>query len=113
MADTGLAAASVTCTLKLNVPAVVGVPEIFAEARESPAGKEDPVVRLQVSVPAPPVAANVALYAVPTVPSVSVVVVMLGVGLITTWVDFDFPELVFDVAVTVTVKFEVTVVGAL
>jgi hypothetical protein len=60
----------VTWTVKVEVPAVVGVPLITpAEDRLSPAGS-DPTVTDQVRVAAvPPVVANVWLYAVPTVPT--------------------------------------------
>jgi hypothetical protein len=55
-------------TVKLEAPAVVGVPEIAPEVlRINPAGKL-PVVTLQAMVPAPPVDCNVALYAVLTTP---------------------------------------------
>jgi hypothetical protein len=53
---------SVTFTLKVAVPGVVGVPEIAPEPlKERPAGSDEPDTRLQVSVPAPPLACNVAL----------------------------------------------------
>ena len=56
--------------MKLEVPAVVGLPEITPELelRVKPAGKE-PEAMLQVPyVPVPPVAASVCVYEVPTVP---------------------------------------------
>jgi hypothetical protein len=54
--------ASLTFTVKLVVPAAVGVPEIAPELlNESPAGKEDPLARAHVRVPDPPVSAKVAL----------------------------------------------------
>ena len=57
VAETGVGAESVTLTVKLEVPAVVGVPEIVPELlNDSPAGKDDPVAALQVSAPAPPAA---------------------------------------------------------
>jgi hypothetical protein len=31
---------SITCTVKLEVPAVVGIPDITAPVKESPAGKQ-------------------------------------------------------------------------
>jgi hypothetical protein len=44
------------------MPAVLGVPEITpALLKERPAGSDEPDVRLHVSVPAPPLAFNVAL----------------------------------------------------
>jgi hypothetical protein len=65
-------------TVKFAVPAVVGVPEISPVSGSSvkPAGKL-PAVTLQFIVP-PPVAESVWLYAVPTVPFGSEVVVMDG-----------------------------------
>lgn len=70
---------SVTCTVKFAVPfGPVGVPVIFpVESIASPAGKL-PALMLNVSVPSPPVAATVWLYAVPSVPAGSVVVVIDG-----------------------------------
>ena len=113
VAETALGAESVTCKVKSKVPAAVGVPEIFPEASASPAGKLDPEVTLQVSAPEPPVAARVALYAVPTVPLASVVVAMAGLGFTTTFDDIDFVASATDVAVIVTVKLDVTEAGAL
>lgn len=53
---------SVNLTVKLVVPAVVGVPEIAPVLlRERPPGSEEPVARLQVRVPTPPLACKVAL----------------------------------------------------
>jgi hypothetical protein len=49
-------------TLKVVVPAAVGVPEIApALLRERPAGSDEPDTRVQVRVLAPPVAFKVAL----------------------------------------------------
>ena len=61
---------AVTWTVKLEVAAVVGVPPRtpVEEFRVRPAGS-DPPDTVQVLVPVPPVAANVWLYAVPTVPA--------------------------------------------
>jgi hypothetical protein len=54
--------ASVTFTVKLAVPALVGVPDTAPPLlKASPAGREDPLARAHVNVPAPPVAARVAL----------------------------------------------------
>jgi hypothetical protein len=61
VAESGVDAASVTFTVKVEVPSAVGVPEIAPEASDRPAGSDDPEARLQVSVPVPPVAASVAL----------------------------------------------------
>lgn len=53
---------SVTFTVKLEVPALVGVPEIApAVLKERPVGSDETVARLQVRVPAPPLACKVAL----------------------------------------------------
>lgn len=60
-AETAVGAESVTATVKAEVPAAVGVPDILPEASVSPAGSDDPEARLQLSVPVPPVAASVAL----------------------------------------------------
>jgi hypothetical protein len=56
---------SVTWTVKLEVPAVVGVPEITPpELKESPAGSE-PDASDQLYGVTPPAAASVWLYATP------------------------------------------------
>lgn len=55
---------SATCTVKLEVPAVVGVPLIVAPVRVNPAGKL-PEVMDQLSADVPPVAVRVWLYATP------------------------------------------------
>jgi len=62
-------AASVTFAVKANVPAAVGVPEIAPDDvfMERPGGKE-PLVMLHEYGVVPPVACNIAEYAVPTVP---------------------------------------------
>ena len=105
---------SVTFTVKVVVAAAVGVPEMVpVPLKERPAGNEEPEARLQVSVPAPPLACNVALYAVPTVPAASAVVVMLGAGVTVRVEVTDFVVSLADVAMTVTVIFAETVAGAL
>lgn len=54
--------ASLTFTVKEVVAGVVGVPDIAPELlKERPAGSAEPDAKLQVSVPAPPLACNVAL----------------------------------------------------
>jgi hypothetical protein len=60
---------SITLTVKLNVPAVVGVPEITPvdAAKLNPAGSI-PALTLQLYGVVPPLACNVVVYAVPTVP---------------------------------------------
>ena len=66
--------ASVAFTVNVLVPALVGVPEIApALDSVSPVGSA-PLPSAYVSPPAPPVAATLAEYAVPTVPPASVVV---------------------------------------
>jgi hypothetical protein len=60
VAESAVGAESATFTVNVDAPAVVGVPEIFPAASARPAGR-DPEATLQVSVPAPPVAASVAL----------------------------------------------------
>jgi hypothetical protein len=53
---------SATFTVKLVVPAVVGVPEIAPVLlNERPAGSDELEARLQVRVPVPPLACKVAL----------------------------------------------------
>src|SRR6185369_15111786 len=72
---------SFTCTVKLNVPAVVGVPEMVPlDAKFSPRGIA-PAVAVHVYPPLPPVAASVAEYAVPTVAPRKEDVVTLSAGL--------------------------------
>jgi len=52
---------SVTCTVKVEVPGMVGVPVMAPELpSDKPVGKVPPA-KLHVSVPAPPVAWRVAL----------------------------------------------------
>jgi hypothetical protein len=62
LAIVGVGAESVTCTVNVEVPGVVGVPEIAPvdELSDNPAGSV-PTVTLQVSVPAPPLATKVSL----------------------------------------------------
>ena len=60
---------SVTLAVKVNVPGAVGVPEIVpvAAANVRPAGNA-PALKLQLYGVVPPLACNVVVYAVPTVP---------------------------------------------
>ena len=68
-------------TVKLAVPAVVGVPEIAPELLiANPAGKL-PEETVQVTVPTPPLDWRVAVYAALTTPEGRVVVVMTSLGL--------------------------------
>ena len=66
---------SVAVTVNATTPDAVGVPDIAEPLRLIPAGNV-PVVTLQLIVPVPPVAASEALYAVPTTPFESEVVVI-------------------------------------
>jgi hypothetical protein len=67
----------VTCTVKLNVPAVVGVPlRTPAVLRLNPAGRA-PADTDQLYGGVPPVASSCRLYAVPTFPADSVLAVVI------------------------------------
>jgi hypothetical protein len=69
---------SVTFTVKLDVPVLVGVPEITpAPDSVSPAGRA-PELTDQLYAGVPPVALNAALYPVPSCPAESVVVVIVS-----------------------------------
>jgi len=69
---------SFTCTVKLEVPAAVGVPLIVPlVASDRPAGSEPPAVD-QVLPPVPPLAESGRLYALPTVPAGSDKVLILS-----------------------------------
>jgi phosphohistidine swiveling domain-containing protein len=72
-------AALVALTVKVDIPCVVGVPEItpVVPARSKPTGNVVPPSRLHV-MGASPVAVSVWLYAVSAVPPVNVVVVIVG-----------------------------------
>jgi hypothetical protein len=73
-------ALSFTCTVKVAVPATVGVPLIVPPADKlSPLGN-DPVATDHEYPPVPPVAASVWLYAVPTVPLGSEAVEIVSCG---------------------------------
>src|SRR5260370_9198439 len=80
---------SVTLTVKFTVPlGPVGVPEIVpAPLRVRPKGNA-PALMENVTVPAPPVFAIAWLYAVPSTPPGSVVVVIAG-GAVTVIVSVD------------------------
>jgi hypothetical protein len=98
----------------LVVPVAVGVPLMTpALLKDKPAGSEDPLAKLHVSAPAPPLPCSVALYAVPIVPLAKDVVVTLGMVDTTTVADCDFVVSATEVACTVTVVFAATVAGAL
>jgi hypothetical protein len=105
---------SATWTVKVDVPVAVGVPEITPPPlRLTPLGSV-PEAKLHVRVPAPPLACRVTEYAAPTVPAVrGEVVVTVGGGVTVTLTDADFVVSATEVAVTVTVRFALTGVGAL
>jgi hypothetical protein len=101
---------SVTRTVKLEVPAVVGVPEITPPALKlSPAGRL-PVWRDQEYGVTPPVAANVWLYATPIWPLGRLDVVTDRSAGITTLSAWSSVSGVLWESVTLTVKFEVPAV---
>src|SRR5688572_30224790 len=77
--------ASVTCAIKFETPATVGVPEITPpELKESPGGREPLKITQLSGGCCPPVAASVTLgYGVPTSPLGRDVVVMTSRGLMT------------------------------
>jgi len=74
-------AVSVTCTVKLNEPAAVGVPERapLAASSEMPAGRA-PAMTAQVYGAVPPVAASACEYELPAAPPGSVVPVVMLKG---------------------------------
>src|SRR5271169_788718 len=74
--DSAVGAESVTFTVNVEVPALVGVPAMVPEVpKVKPAGNDPvPATRLQVRVPVPPLAARVELYAPFNVPLGSEVV---------------------------------------
>jgi hypothetical protein len=101
----------VTRTVKVEVPAVVGVPLIAPPVdRESPAGR-DPEETDQLYGCVPPVAASVLLYAVPTVPAVSgLAVEIVGAAAALIVKENDFVDEALFPPVTRTVKVEVPAV---
>ncbi len=104
---------SVTFTVNVEAPEAVGVPEMVPRLLKDRLAGSDPVTTVQLSVPAPPVAASAWVYAVPTVPLGNEVVVMLGNGVTTTVDEADIAESETEVAFTETVRFELTDAGAL
>jgi hypothetical protein len=96
-------AESLTCTVKLLLPAVVGVPEMTpAGLRERPPGKV-PENTDHALPPAPPLAASVCEYAVPAVPFGSEdVATVRAAGAIA--ILSCFVAVVFDESLTCTVK---------
>lgn len=106
---------SATCTVKSEVPAAVGVPEITPVLlfSEIPAGSP-PLVILHLYGFIPPVAASVvAVYAAFWVPFGSDEVVMDGAGTTVMATDADFVLSAAEVAVTVTARLDETDAGAL
>jgi len=104
---------SVTFTVKLEVPAVVGVPVIapVLALRLNPAGKA-PLVILHVNGETPPLSCSAALYAVPTVPLASDDKVTDGAGVAVMLSDAVLLVSLAEVAVSVTARFEAMPVGA-
>jgi hypothetical protein len=100
--------------VKVDGPVAVGVPEITPPLlRLKPSGSV-PEAKLHVRAPAPPLACRVAEYAAPTVAAVrGEVVVTVGRGVTVKLTDADFVASATEVAVTVTVRFALTGVGAL
>jgi predicted RecA/RadA family phage recombinase len=100
---------SFTCTVKLEVPAEVGVPLIAPlAASDKPAGS-DPTVVDHVFPPDPPLAARVCEYAAPTVPlgSDEVVTVNCGGAMVMLRA---CDAVAFELSFTWTVKLEVPAV---
>jgi hypothetical protein len=98
-------ALSFTCTVKLEVPAVVGVPLIAPlAASDSPAGSEPTVVD-HVLPPDPPLATRVCEYATPTVPLGSEEVVTVNCGGAMVMLNA-CDAVAFELSFTCTVKLE-------
>jgi hypothetical protein len=103
-----LLAESLTWTVKLDVPAVVGVPEMAEPFSVSPAGSVPEAID-QMFPPAPPVELKVAEYGVPTVAggSEDVVIASAGVAGAAIAIESGLLAVAFDESVTWTVKFDV------
>ena len=100
--------------MKLVVPLAVGVPEIAPVLLiERPAGSDEPDASAKFSVPTPPLACTMALYAVPTVPPASYVLLIVGAVLTAIVDDADLVLSLIEVATIVTVILAVTDAGAL
>jgi len=91
---------SVTLTVKPEVPAAVGVPEIVFPARLSPAGS-DPLATDQVYGGVPPDAFSVCEYPTPTVPAGNDEVLMFNAGAL---IVSDSPALADPEALSVTLR---------
>ena len=100
-----LFAASFTCTVNEEVPAVVGVPLICpVELSVSPAGKAPPLIDQLYGV-VPPLACSVVEYPVPTVPpGCDVVVTVGGCAAAATAMLNAFVPVLFAASVTCTVN---------
>ena len=71
---------AITLTVKVLVPAVVGTPvSVPSECKLRPAGSE-PLSKLHVRAPTPPVACTISVYAASTSPSSSALVVIVSAG---------------------------------
>src|SRR5579883_2509388 len=104
--DAECCAVSVAVTVKVEVPAAVGVPPMLPSGpRLRPAGKA-PLVTSQTYEPVPPLAASVVEYAVPTVPLGSDVVVIVTGAAATVMLNA-LDAVCALLSVTVAVKFEV------
>ena len=91
---------SVTCTVKLLVPAVVGVPYNWLMFRVKPAGSV-PEMMAQVYCGVPPLAPSDPMYVVPTVPGNSELVVIHSAELIVKANALDAVALALSVTCTV------------
>ncbi len=80
VAETGVAAESVTLTVKVELPGAVGVPEMTPAALSANPGGSEPLEMLQFSGATPPLAVNVDEYTVPTVPEATDEIVIAGAG---------------------------------
>ena len=96
-------APSVARTVKVLDPAAVGVPEMVAAVRVSPAGKV-PLAIAQVYGGTPPEASSACEYAVPTVPAGRLVVLTLKGGGAATLMDKAAVSLPPPLSVSLTVK---------
>jgi hypothetical protein len=103
---------SVTRTVKLYVPTLVGAPEItpVPAVNDKPGGKL-PELMLQVYGVTPPVAARVVEYVVPSVPLGKLVVVIFNVSVLTVMLRLAVAVCAgFSASLTSTVKLDVPVV---
>lgn len=115
VADCGVGAESMTFTVKVFEPALVGVPEITPVLGSSvrPAGRLVPGITLQERGAVPPVDCKVALYTLVTLPPGKVVVVITGDGFAVTVTDAEAVFWAAEVAFTATAKAALRFAGAL